>query len=121
MIISNNVQLTKEQQINKLKKACEDFESFFYKMIFKSSNSEGKDTLIKMSNADKIFRDMYQDEISSIAAKKSSGGIKEMLFEYLKGSLDFINKKEIGDLNKEINFFKNDNFENVETKLDLKI
>ncbi len=121
MKVENKVQFSYEQQEQRLKKACEDFESFFYKMIFKSSNTEGKNSLIKMSNADKIFRDMYQDEISSIAARTNSGGIKDLLFSSLKDSLDYLKKEDINKFDKNYFFFKNNDFEIKKSSLDFKI
>lgn len=121
MIVTNNVQLSYEQQVEKLKKACEDFESFFYKMIFKSSNTDGKNSLIKMSNADNIFRDMYQDKLSTIAAKKNEGGIKKILFNSLKDNLNYLKKEDLNGLNSKYEVLKKNNLEKNKSSLDLKI
>jgi flagellar protein FlgJ len=86
--LSHDYKFTAEQQKEKLLNACADFESYFYKLIMKTARNNGfESNLLKKSNAEKIFTDMFDDEVSKLASNKSSGGIKDMLFNSLKGSV----------------------------------
>lgn len=94
MKIDNSFKFTPEMQKNRLMKSCEEFESFFHKMILKSGRSGSIESgLIEKSNAEKIFTDMYDTEISNLAAGQSTGGIKDILFNSLKGSLESLDGK----------------------------
>lgn len=85
MKVSNSFEMTPQMQEKRLMQACEDFESFFYGMIMKSAKAGGfESNLIEKSNAENIFTDMRDTEISKLAAHQSSGGIKQMLFDSMK-------------------------------------
>ncbi len=73
----------------KLRKACEGFESIFmHKMMQTMRNATQEGGLIPKSNAEKIFTDMMDEELSNIAATKSVNGIADMLFNQLKVTLN---------------------------------
>jgi len=76
-------------ELNKLKKACTDFEAIFYNMIFQlASKSPFKSDLIKKSNGEKIFTDMLNQQYAELTAKNTKGGIKDMLFNSFKDSYE---------------------------------
>lgn len=64
-----------EQDDEKLKYACEQFEGYFIQTIFKEMRKtvDTSHSYIQMSNADNIYRDMLDEEYSKNAAK--AGGI----------------------------------------------
>lgn len=77
-----------EKQLEKLKKACADFESIFYHIMFQSARkSIGNEGIVKKSQAEEIFTDMMDSEISKEIAYRSKNGIKDMLFSYLTKSM----------------------------------
>ncbi|KAA0258764.1 hypothetical protein FHQ18_02120 [Deferribacter autotrophicus] len=76
-VVNDNVKL------EKLKKACADFESLFYHEILKTSKNTFKSNLLPQSVADDIYKDMFYVEVSKVAAEKSEGGIKDILFDFL--------------------------------------
>lgn len=81
-IDNNNVDL------KKLKKACSEFESFFYQLIFKEARkSVGENSFFQKSKAETIFTEMMDTEISKQIAARSENGIKDMLFNYFMKSL----------------------------------
>lgn len=72
----------------KLRKACEGFEAIFIHKMMQTMRKATEDGgLIPKSNAEKIFTDMMDEELSNAAAAKSVNGIADMLFEQLKGTL----------------------------------
>lgn len=72
----------------KLKELCTQFESFFYNMIMKAGRDASFDSgLVEKSRGEKVFTDMMDQKISEMAADRSKGGMKEMLFDYLEKGL----------------------------------
>lgn len=94
--INNNSQISKKQ-LEKLKQACADFEAIFYHIIFQSARkSIGNEGIVKKSQAEKIFTDMFDTEISKQIAYSSENGIKEMLFNYFTKAMNI--SKESRDI-----------------------
>lgn len=86
--INSNNQLSKKQ-LDKLKKACADFEAIFYHLMLQSARkSIGNDGIVKHSRAEEIFTDMMDSEVSKQIAYRSENGIKDMLFNYFTNSMD---------------------------------
>lgn len=72
-----------------LKKVCEEFESIFVNMMFKTMNEssgfdEGEDALIEKSYGRGIFEDMRDEELSKKIAKGGGIGIGDMMYKQLK-------------------------------------
>ncbi|MGA1847552.1 hypothetical protein [Deferribacter abyssi] len=78
-----NYNVNNNLKLEKLKKACADFESLFYYEILKTSKDIFKSNLLPQSVADDIYNDMFYVEVSKVAAEKSEGGVKDILFEFL--------------------------------------
>jgi len=76
-----------ELKLEKLKKACADFEALLYHEMFKTNKTVFNDGLLKKSLADNIYRDMLYMEVSKLAAEKSNNGVKDLLFEFLSKNL----------------------------------
>jgi flagellar protein FlgJ len=86
--MTKNTEFT-EKQLEKLKKACADFESIFYNIMFQNARkSIGNEGIVKKSQAEEIFTDMMDSEISKQIAYRSENGIKDMLFSYLTKSMN---------------------------------
>ena len=84
------------QDEEKLKKACEDFEAIFVNMLLKSmKNTVDEGGLTKKSHAREMFESMLDEEMATSIAKGKGIGIAEILYDSLnsdnkKGSqLDF--------------------------------
>jgi Rod binding domain-containing protein len=81
-------------RMEKLKKACTDFEALFYSIILKTGRSESLESdLIKKSEGEKIFTEMLDSEIAKTVAENTEGGLKDILFNYFKENLSFDNGK----------------------------
>jgi Rod binding domain-containing protein len=73
----------------KLREACQGFESLFiHKMMQAMRQATMEGELIKKTNAEKIFTDMMDEEMSNEAAKASQGGIADMLYESMKWTVE---------------------------------
>jgi len=76
-----------EKDDKKLKESCNTFESYFLQMMFKSMKSVSfadEDSVFAKSNAQKIFEDMFEQQICNIAANSNNGiGLSKMLYERL--------------------------------------
>lgn len=72
-----------------LKEACEGFESIMYHTLIKSMRQTlPGNAVFKTSNAMDIYQSMQDQHLSDHLAKSSSGlGLKEILYENLKGSI----------------------------------
>lgn len=97
-IINQNLVNVKTEQIKtsdfkkkeQLKEVCAGFEAIFLnKMIKSMRESVPKDSLFGESNSMNIYKSMYDQALSDQLSKQSTSniGIKEFLFEQLKGSL----------------------------------
>jgi len=74
----------------KLKKACEDFESIFVNMLFKSMrNTVQEGGLTKKSHAREMFEGMLNEEMANSISKGQGIGIAKILY-------DSISNKEKG-------------------------
>lgn len=72
-----------------LKKVCQEFESIFVNMMFKTMNEasgfdEGEDALIEKSYGRGIFEDMKDEELAKKIAKGGGIGIGDMMYKQLK-------------------------------------
>lgn len=72
-----------------LKKVCEEFESIFVNMMFKTMSEasgfdEGEDALIEKSYGRGIFEDMRDEELSKKIADGGGIGIADMMYKQLK-------------------------------------
>ena len=77
---------TSEEQ--KLREACQGFEALFiHKMMQTMRQATMESDLVKKSNAEKIFTDMLDEELSGEAAKASVNGLADMLYDSLKWSI----------------------------------
>jgi flagellar protein FlgJ len=73
------------KQEDRLKQVSEKFESLFVGMMFKKMKDTGfKSKLLDGGLSEKIFEDMYYDELSKTTAKKSKLGIAEAVYNQLK-------------------------------------
>ncbi|BAI81595.1 conserved hypothetical protein [Deferribacter desulfuricans SSM1] len=77
----------KNMQLEKLKKACADFEALLYHEMFKSSKTNFGDGLLKKTLADDVYKDMFYMEVSKIAAERSENGVKDLLYNFLSKSI----------------------------------
>ncbi len=92
--LGNRVSNTAKRE--RLKDLCAQFESFFYHMILKAGRSSSIESdLIKKSKGEEIFTNMLDSKIAEIAAENTSGGLKEILFNYLEKKLPD-DSKEMG-------------------------
>ena len=78
-----------EREDKEIRSACESFESYFLQMIFremrKTSFDEGG--FIPKSNAEKIFTDMMDEEVSKSTAKSGGIGLAKMLYKQMTAQL----------------------------------
>lgn len=72
-----------------LRDACTGFEAIYvHKMLSAMRQSLPGNALFKQSNAENIYRSMHDQHLAEQLANSSSSiGLKEFLFEQLKGSL----------------------------------
>ncbi len=75
-----------EKDDEKLKQACQDFESYFIQIMFKEMRNTTMtgQGLIPTSNAEEIFRSMLDEEFSKEAAKGEGMGLAKTLYEQMK-------------------------------------
>lgn len=73
----------------KLKKACEDFESIFLKMMFDSMRNTVQKTELTPSDSGRdIFEGMLDDELMSKASKSGGVGLSSMLYKQLSKQMN---------------------------------
>jgi flagellar protein FlgJ len=76
-----------------LKQACEDFEAYFYEMVFKSARKTIQDGgLIKKSFGEEVFTEMWDARMAQEVAHRSQNSLKDMLYNQLKGVKGYENK-----------------------------
>lgn len=76
-----------QREDGQLKKACQEFESYFLYMMMKEMRKTVPETkLFHGGRAEEIFRDMMDEETSKDMAKSPAGGIGigNMLYQQLK-------------------------------------
>lgn len=68
-----------------LKKACVEFESYFLNMMFKSMRSTviSNDGIFAKSNAEKIFQDMLDEQMTKDMASAGGVGLADMMYKQL--------------------------------------
>lgn len=70
-----------------LRQACNDFESYFIKMMFsamRNTSFVSDDSFFAKSNAQNIFEDMLYEEYGNIIANSGNGiGLSDMLYKQL--------------------------------------
>ena len=76
----HKIDISKTQNLKKLKQACDDFESEILNFYLKEALNS-KNELFPESPGEKIYKSMYRDEL----AKASAGGFgfSQMLYDYL--------------------------------------
>lgn len=72
-----------------LKKVCEEFETIFVNMMFKSMREasgfdEGEDALVEKSYGRGIFEEMRDDELSKKVSAGGGIGIADVMYKQLK-------------------------------------
>jgi flagellar protein FlgJ len=73
------------QDDEKLKKACQEFESYFlYKMIRQMRQTIPESDLIPKSYANKVYEDMLDDEMSKKFAGVGGIGLADMMYKQIK-------------------------------------
>ena len=77
----NKIDISNTKNLKKLKQVCDDFESELLNFYLKEALSS-KNELFPKSPGEKIYKSMYQEELS----KTLSGnfGYSKLLFNYLK-------------------------------------
>lgn len=79
-------QAVENGQDEELKEACQEFESYFLNMMFKSMRSTvvSGGGIFEKSNAEKLFEEMLDEETSKSAAKQGGFGLADMMYKQLK-------------------------------------
>lgn len=76
----------KPDQDPKLRKACQEMETYFLSHLLKSMRSTVSSTdLFGSEKEEALFRDMLDDEVAKCAAKANGIGIADMLYKQLSG------------------------------------
>ncbi|ADR18134.1 rod-binding protein [Calditerrivibrio nitroreducens] len=84
--IKNFMNMDREKQ---LKQACEDFEALFYDMVMKTARKTvSNDGIIKRSFGEEVFTEMLDSKFSEEIAKSTKGGLKDILFNQLKATIN---------------------------------
>ena len=75
----------KNGQDKELKEACVEFESYFLNMMFKSMRKTTvyNGGIFGKSNAEKIFQDMLDEEMTNKMAKEGGIGLADMMYKQL--------------------------------------
>ncbi len=78
----------------KLKKACIEFESYFLNMMFKSMRSTviQNEGIFAKSNAERIFQDMLDEQMTKDMANAGGIGLADMMYKQMtleSNSIDF--------------------------------
>jgi Rod binding domain-containing protein len=81
----NKVDISKNENLKKLKQSCNDFESEILRFYLKSALKEDN-SLFPKSAGSGIYKSMYEQEVS----KELSGGFgySKLLFAYLKNKMN---------------------------------
>lgn len=67
--------------------ACQEFESYFLNLLFKEMRKtvgENDNALLKKSNAEKIFQEMLDEQISISASKTGGIGLAAFMYKQMK-------------------------------------
>ena len=76
-----------EAREEKLREACQDFQSIFIKQMLESMRKTVQETgLLSGGRAEKIFEDMLYDEYAKKMSKTAGFGLDEMIYRQLTGS-----------------------------------
>lgn len=81
-IFDNTVQTDEDK---KLKEACVEFESYFLNMMFKSMRKTvaSNDGIFGKSNAEKIFQEMLDEQLTDKMAKTGGIGLANVMYKQL--------------------------------------
>ncbi len=89
-IKTDNFKQTLDNAINsgqddELKEACTEFESYFLNMMFKSMRKTVvcNGGIFVKSNAEKIFQDMLDEQMTDKMAKQGGIGLADMMYKQL--------------------------------------
>ena len=81
-----------DPSLNKLKKACSDFESMLLTVMLKSMSSAMGDVgLLGKTHESRLMRSMMDEHLAVEIAQNGGTGLGEMLFEKLKSSKNLLN------------------------------
>ncbi len=70
---------------NQLKQACSEVESLFlYMMLKEMQKTVDKNPIFGQSNAEEIYQDMKNIELSRVLSEKSVLGLADLLFKSMK-------------------------------------
>lgn len=99
---------TKSGEDKKLRQACNDFESYFIKMMFNSMRKTtfaSENSFFSKSNAQNIFEDMLYEEYGNIIANGNNGlGLSDMLYKQLSSKEVYSPEDVINEKNERIDF-----------------
>jgi flagellar protein FlgJ len=73
-----------------LREACESFESYFLQMMFREmrkTSFNADNGFFTKSQAEKLFTDMMDEEVSKAAAKTGGIGLADMMYKQLSRQL----------------------------------
>ena len=68
-------------ELEKLKKAANDFESIFLKKLFSQMRSSVKETQFGQGYGKEIYNDMFDEALANAASKSHALGMGEMLYK----------------------------------------
>lgn len=98
----------KSGEDKKLRQACNDFESYFIKMMFNSMRKTtfaSENGFFAKSNAQNIFEDMLYEEYGNIIANGDNGlGLSDMLYKQLSSKEVYSPEDVINEKNERIDF-----------------
>ncbi len=83
--IHHKIDLSKTQNLKKLKQACDAFESEILNFYLKEALNT-KNKLFPESPGEKIYKSMYQEELSNTLS--GNFGYSKLLFDYLKDKVN---------------------------------
>lgn len=99
-IETDNFKQTLDNAINsgqddELKEACTEFESYFLNMMFKSMRKTvvSNGGIFGKSNAEKIFQDMLDEQMTYKMAKQGGIGLADMMYKQLSRQNNVIDIK----------------------------
>lgn len=78
--------LTNQKNDVELKKACDDFESYFIQLMFKEMRKTVNEDqgIIKKSQGEKIFRDLLDEQTSKLLTANGGIGLSNMMYMQMK-------------------------------------
>ena len=109
--VSDNAKAASDDMSKKLKKdmsgstdeelmdVCKEFEAYFIEQVFKNMKKSMVPQSESMSGADATLKDFYEDKLMSEyaagAARQSSNGLAQMLYEQMKRNVGTVDPDQI--------------------------